>query len=93
MQETQDTAVAHSALAPAITKEEFDQAVARLIGDDLYEVLSASGYTRPGFCKHIATSAFVNRLQSYPGQEDDLQVVRTVATNLWYGEGVTGLIY
>lgn len=82
---------AEAAPAPALTKTQFDQAAKRLLGDEHYESLLASGFSRPAFCREIAQDAFIGRLVQSPTYDEDLAVIKEVAKRLWVGEGFLGL--
>lgn len=82
---------AEAAPAPALTKAQFDQAAKRLLGDEHYESLLSSGFSRPAFCREIAQDAFIGRLVQSPTYDEDLAVIKEVATRLWVGEGFLGL--
>ena len=73
------------------TQDDFDQAAARLLGEEKYTNLRNSGYSRPDFCREIAQDAFIGEVMHYPGSPVDLGLIQAVATRLWKGDGVTGL--
>ncbi|HDS1721735.1 hypothetical protein NPS53_09495 [Pseudomonas putida] len=73
------------------SQTEFDQAAARLLGNEKYISLRDSGYSRPDFCREISQDAFIGVLMTYPGRPVDLALIQAVATRLWAGDGVTGL--
>ena len=73
------------------TQDDFDQAAARLLGEEKYTNLRNSGYSRPDFCREIAQVAFIGEVMEYPGSPVDIGLIQAVATRLWKGDGVTGL--
>jgi hypothetical protein len=73
------------------TKTAFDDAAKRLLGEKKYLDLLNSGFTRPDFCREIAQDEFVDNLFSLATKTADLGIIRKVATQLWLGDGCTGL--
>lgn len=72
------------------TKSQFDAAAERLLGQDRYQRCILAGFSRPDVCREIALNHLIGVLASQ--DEEALQIVRTVATRLWQGDGATGLI-
>lgn len=74
------------------TKQKFDDAARRLLGEAKYAGLLNSGYNRPDFCREIAQDNFIGALKPSVLENSDLDVIRVVAMRLWKGDGVTGLV-
>jgi hypothetical protein len=73
------------------TQKHFDAAAERLLGEQAYQALLTSGYSRPDFCREIAQLVFIGRLADSPSKQEDLMLIRQVAERLWKGAGFTGL--
>lgn len=73
------------------TKDQFDEAARRLLGQDRYERLTGlGGMSRVDLCSEIAKEAFLGGLAS--ADEPSLAVIKATAQRLWKGEGDLGLM-
>lgn len=72
-------------------EDTFRSAAMRLLNIPADRSWELSGHAVHQICTRVAESAFTSTLQSYPGSESDLDLIRTVATRLWSGDGTTGL--
>lgn len=72
------------------TKAQFDSAAERLLGQDRYQRCILSEFTRVDLCREIAFDHLIGGLAST--DEEALEIVRATATQLWQGDGTTGLI-
>ena len=73
------------------TISDFNNAAKRLLGDKLFNDLEGCGYTPHDFCREIAQNSFIGTLADSDTKEADLELIKTVAKNLWIGDGITGL--
>lgn len=71
------------------TKTQFHAAVASLIGAELHASMKANGYNPHDFCREVAQRSFVGKLNT--ADEGALAIVHATASNLWHGDGCTGL--
>lgn len=68
------------------TMEQFDDAAARLLGEDLHRSFRAAGLNRPTLCEQVAKLWFIGEMKGVVS-EPDLAVIRWTATNLWARTG------
>lgn len=73
------------------TKDEFNQACKRILGETMFDNLRDSGFTPHDFCREVAQREFIGQRELNETHDGDVKLVREVARNLWAGEGVTGL--
>ncbi|MDG1580950.1 hypothetical protein [Pseudomonas sp. GOM6] len=73
------------------TKAQFEDALRRVLGDEVYRKLAKSGFSTADFCREVAQKAFLGGIENQNAKQADLNLIRCVAHRLWNGDGTSGL--
>lgn len=73
------------------TKVQFEAALRRVLGDEVYRKLAKSGFSTADFCREVAQKAFLGGIENQNAKQSDLNLIRCVAHRLWNGDGTSGL--
>jgi len=75
-----------------VTRQQFNESVAQLLGTERYQDLLKAGFNAADFVGEIAKRAFINSLPEVSEDERHLAVVRQIAVNLWDADGTLGFV-